>query len=498
MQKAKAAAIFAIILIISFLIGAAELYPAFGQPRGASIVEEEYQPYNKRPITAVAEEIPQQSEDAAPNQSKEELNVNQPGEQQKIDVPTVGTPEQIYQLKRIDPNRIGADTSYETFSGVRIPSKILPSPAVGIGGRVEIYQEPKPIDAYMIMAKEMQYVWSDFHGMRQNTVEQTPANLRSIVEPLFVRAYGAEITVSDPKESKRDIKGQIKYTIDYRDVYREYYPKYPDLKAANWLQQDILFITMAKIEPLGWLYTSNVGYRFSNIDQKSFDTLHNFYFHSAQQTRNTYYVNQSISPNPRLELFGQGEYFKSNYYNNDWAYTPDHYLIAGELRMKSKDMKTSYTGRFSYSIDIYSPFSNTFEKYEIWARVGRDFNKSLNGYTMLKYAQGRTRSMDNAWWVAPPGFVGSLPLGAPFDVTAQAITWENRVQYRVYDKLWIQGGADLATGINMSDYDNLGMLAGLEYYAPGIIRVDVGWRGNGYYNIEDFLSTIYFKCYLFM
>jgi len=117
---------------------------------------------------------------------------------------------------------------------------------------------------------------------------------------------------------------------------------------------------------------------------------------------------------------------------------------------------------------------------------------------MLKYAYGHTRSEDNGMFLIPPGWTGAGPLPFPFDVTALALTFENRAQYRIYDKLWVQGGLDLATGINMSDFDNIGWLAGLEYYAPGIIRVDVGWRGNQFYNIDDFLSTLYFKCYFFM
>ncbi|MCM8761423.1 MAG: hypothetical protein NC933_04755, partial [Candidatus Omnitrophica bacterium] len=368
---------------------------------------------------------------------------------------------------------------------------------IGVGQRVEIYSEPKPVDAYIMMAKEMQHIWSDFHGWRNGVMIDAP-NYRSIVQPLFVRAYGTEFTISDPNASKSDTQGQIRYTIDYRDVYREFYPKYPDLKAAQWFQQDIMIISMDRIDPLGWLYTSNLGYRYSNIDQKSFDTLHNWYFHSAPKMRHTYYANQSLAINPRCELFAQGEYIKENYYDNDWAYKPDHYFIAGELRLKSKDMKTSYTGRFSYSLSIYSPFSNMYEKYEVWARVGRDFNDRFNAYTMLKYAYGHTRSLDNAWWQLPPGWIGAAPIPAPFDVTAIALTWENRAQYRIYDRLWIQGGFDLGTGLNMSDFDNIGWLAGLEYYAPGIIRADFGVRGNHFYNIDDFLGTIYFKVYFFM
>ncbi len=449
------------------------------------------------PVQSAPAQKPATQAPAGVSESKDTLVIDQPvtvAELKKMDIPSVETPLVIDQLKKIDPNKIGADASYTTFGGFRPVDYIMKNPALGVGQRVEIYQEPKPIDAYMIMAKEMQYVWSDYYGWRQNSVQQTPANLRSVIVPLFVRSYGTEFTLSDPDESTHDIRGQIRYTIDYRDVYREYYPKYPDLKAENWLQQDVMFISTVKIKPLDWLYTSNLGYRFSNVDQKSFDVRWNF--GSAQQVRSTYYTNQSIVFNPRFEIFGQGEYYKSSYYHNDWAYSPDHYFIAGELRLKSKDMKTSYTGRFAYTKDIYSPFSNSFEKYEIWARVGHDFNNKLNAYSMLKYVSDYTSSKDNAWWAAPPGV--SIPMGAPFNVQALALTWESRVQYRIYDKLWVQGGFDLANGINMSDFDNVGWLGGLEYYAPGIIRVDVGWRGNQYYNIDDFLSTIYFKCYLFM
>ena len=447
----------------------------------------------------VTQDTPQEAPQEAvvqdtPKDAREEISVDQPGES-KITLPSVEVPEEIYQLKRIDPNKIGAGTSYETFAGVKIPEKILKSPSIGVGERVEIYQEPTPVDAYIIMFKEMQHTYNDFQGYWRPAVFED-VHFRSIVHPLFVRAYGTEITASDPKESSSDIKGQVKYTMDYRDVYREYYPKFPDVKVSRWFQNDVMLISMAKIEPTGWLYTSNVGYRYSTINVKETDPRWDNT--TGDEWRSTYYVNQSIAVNPRFEVFAQGEYFKSEHDRCSWSSQPDHYFTAGELRLKSKDMKTSYTGRFSYSIDIYSPSSNTYEKYEIWARVGRDFNDRFNAYTMLKYAYGHTRSEDNAMWLIPPGWVGPGPLPAPFDVTALALTSENRVQYRVYDRLWIQGGFDLGVGINMSDFDNVGWLAGLEYYAPGIIRVDVGWRGNQYYNIDDFLSTVYFKVYFFM
>ena len=68
----------------------------------------------------------------------------------------------------------------------------------------------------------------------------------------------------------------------------------------------------------------------------------------------------------------------------------------------------------------------------------------------------------------------------------------------MYDRLYLQAGLDFAYGLNWSIFDNWAVLGGLEYYAPGIIRVDVGWQGNHYFNLQDYLSSVYFRFYLFM
>jgi len=324
MLRTKASCVFVITVIISSLFSFAIISPAFAQTALVRNAPEQDAPQDilvpDAQQDAPASDAPQ---DTARQPAKEEIDVGQPVEK-KIDLPAVETPEEIYQLKKIDPNRIGAESSYTTFGGFRPIDYVMKSPALGVGQRVEIYQEPKPVDAYIIMFKEMQHTYNDFHGYWNANAQFEPAAFRSIVQPLFVRAYGTEFTLSDPKESSSDIKGQIRYTIDYRDVYREYYPKFPDLKVSNWLQNDIMFITAAKIQPINWLYTSNVGYRYSNVDYKSVDPRWNF--HSAPEWRSTYYINQSLAPNPRFEVFLQGEYFKSNHFNCDWANKPEDQL----------------------------------------------------------------------------------------------------------------------------------------------------------------------------
>jgi hypothetical protein len=253
-----------------------------------------------------------------------------------------------------------------------------------------------------------------------------------------------------------------------------------------WDQNEILLMHSKQLEPIGWNYTSNLGYRYSTMSAKDGDPYNSYY-----NIRQTYYGSLSLAPSERLEWFGQAEYFKAKYVKCSWAYDPDHFLGRMEIRIKSKDMKTMYVPSFSYSKDHYYPFADTYQKYEIYYRVGRDFTKRFSASSTVKYVMGLRDTPDNK---APTYGVYKNPLKDK----AYTIGLENRFSYNVYDKLYLQAGADISNGLNWSIFDNVAMMAGLEYYAPGMIRVDVGWNGNYYYNLQDFMSSIYFKFYLFM
>lgn len=378
-------------------------------------------------------------------------------------------------LKKIDISRIGAAPYYEEFQGLRLAKYFT------VAQRVEIYEEPKPIDAYIMDAKKIRYL----HAARP---WNQASEFRSQIAPIFTRAYGTEITISDPE----DREGQIRYTHDYREIYNNQFPIYFEEPTRNvnykhemWEQNEILLMHSKRIPGIDWNYTSNLGYRYSNMNAKNDGST--FAYH---ENRHTYIANLSVAPDERFEMFGQFEYFKSKRPDANYIYNPDHYFYAAELRMRSKDMKTSYIPRVSYSIDEYYPFYNRFKKYETQVRVGRDFTKKFNGTTTFRYVLSDRNEVDNT----APSYAAPNPIN---DMAAWVGT-ENRAQYNIYDRLWLQGGLDLSAGTNMSDFDNWGLLAGLEYYAPGMIRIDFGWRGNHYYNIEDYLSSVYFKFYLFM
>ena len=379
-----------------------------------------------------------------------------------IKEPAIAKPLIEPVLKKMDVDKIGASPYYETYEGLRLLKYFT------VAQRVEIYQEPRPVDSYILdafyMNKNYGYDW--YHDV----------NYRSQILPVFTRAYGTEITMSDPKNKE----GQIRYTHDYREIYKNYYPKWPQIQWEHWDQNEVLFMHSKQIEPVGWSYTSNLGYRYSTMIAKG-DTAY-------YEVRNTYFGSLSLAPSEKLEWFGQAEYYKSQHLKSTYSFSPDHFLGRTELRIKSNDMKTMYVPSFSFSKDYFYPFADTYQKYEIQYRVGRDFTKRFSASSTIKYSMGLRDTPDN----------NSLSIGNAYKDKAYATSWENRFSYNVYDRLYLQAGLDLSNGLNLAAFDNWGMLAGLEYYAPGMIRVDFGWRGNHYYNIQDFLSTVYFKFYLFM
>ena len=386
-------------------------------------------------------------------------------------------------LKKMDINRIGASPYYETYEGLRLLKYFT------VAQRVEIYQEARPIDSYILDAFSMRYLYHD-------TPWNQKADYRTQLVPVFTRAYGTEITFSDPKNKE----AQIRYTHDYRNIYRNYYPKldYNDLhgnetgiKEETWDQNEIMLLHAKEIEPIGWLYTSNWGYRYSTMSCKS-DPVQTAPNYAYYEVRHTYLGSLSLSPNPRLEYFFQGEYFKSMHVKCPWSSRPDHFMGRTELRIKSNDMKTTFVPSFSVSKDFYYPGANEYEKFEIAYRVGRDWTKKFSTTHTLQYVASFRDEQDNTAPLYETGYYN------PHKDKAEYIAFENRFQYNVYDRLYVQTGVDLYNGINWSIFDNLGFLGGLEYYAPGIIRVDVGWRGNYYYGLQDFLSAVYFKFYLFM
>lgn len=375
-------------------------------------------------------------------------------------------------LKKMDVNRIGSSAYYETYEGLRLLKYFT------VAQRVEIYEEPRPIDSYMLDAFAMRTLY-------KNTPWDIKSDYKTQITPIFTRAYGTEFTMSDPKNKE----GQIRYTHDYREIYRNYFPKYPQIKKEMWDQNEVLLMHSKQIDPIGWNYTSNIGYRYSTMSDKEAPAdIYSSYY----EIRHTYFASLSLAPTEKLEWFGQAEYYKSMHVKCSWDYRPDHFLGRTELRIKSNDMKTSFIPSFSYSKDLYYPFANSYEKYEIQYRVGRDFTKRFSASSTIRYVQGFRDEPDNKAPEYSEGYKN------PFKDKAYAITLENRFSYNIYDRLYLQTGVDLSNGLNWSIFDNLGFLGGIEYYAPGMIRVDVGYRGNYYYNLKDWLSSIYFKFYLFM
>ena len=86
--------------------------------------------------------------------------------------------------------------AYAEFAGLRFGKYFT------IGQRIEIYQEARPIDAYILDAKAIRYLGVNNNG---RTFEwNDPAEFRSQITPLFTRAYGTQITMDYPDDPSLD------------------------------------------------------------------------------------------------------------------------------------------------------------------------------------------------------------------------------------------------------------------------------------------------------
>lgn len=400
-------------------------------------------------------------------------------------------PERVFVLKKTDPDRIGAEAAYEDFAGLRFGKYF------SVGQRVEIYQEAKPVDALILNMKK-----SSYFPRRRNI--DTPVEYRQFVVPTFTRAYGTQFTLDNPEDPSGQV-AQWRYTLDYRDIYKQWYPVYPEIDVERWIQHEIMMIHGMKIPGIEWNYTLNLGFRFSNIAaEESWGEpgTPGFYhiFNAASAQRYTYIANLALAPNERFEWFGQFEYHRERHprittalpsISNVWEANYDHFLYRTEFRFKTQDQKTAFTPWFSYSMDKYHHFRDVFEKYEIGAKLGRDFTKKFRASTQIEYIISKRAETDN---IAP--LYTGVPL--PEKHMASYIGSENRAEYNIWNDFWLQGGIDLAFGLNESAYDNWGTFLGLQYYRPGVLRASVGWNMNHYYNIDDFLNTVGFRIYIFM
>lgn len=429
-------------------------------------LERAYLKATLRPLNGVAEFAMEEEAIA----SKGGFSIKEAWEKVK---PEKVKPEKVHILKKAGIDRIGALASYDEFTGLRFGKYF------SVGQRVEIFQEARSIDAYILDAKAIRYLGANGVVRTWNT----PAHFRSQIMPIFTRAYGTEFTMDRPE----DPGTQIRVTLDYRDIYKQYYPKYDNLGKSSWLQDEIMLVHSGMLNGVDWWYNLNLGYRYSTINET--DNA-NIPTRAGYENRHTYMLNMALVPSNRLEWFGQFEYFKSKRPRSSFPYSPDHWYFRTELRTKSLDLKTSAIPSFSYSTDFYFPFKNRFEKYELGMRIGRDFTDRISGTTQLQYVLSLRDEPDNT----APDYASPHPVKD----SAAWLGAENRISVNFWKEFYAQAGIDFAAGTNMSDFDNWGTFLGLEYYKPGILRANVGWNTNIYYNIDDFLSTLGFNVYVLM
>ena len=377
------------------------------------------------------------------------------------------------------PERPGLERTYEETDGFRIVrlfdwiDGIDAIDAVGVAARVELAEEPFPLESLILQARQLDKI----RFGRWETREQ----YRSQIMPVFTKAGAVDTYITYGHLPK------FTFTYDYREVYHNlqslWGTKDQDTKTFEFKLEDT-----RKWYPIGYI-TFVPGYKYQIWDSENArsggDDSGNFH-------RDVYFLETLWAPSGTLEFYTKVDAHKDNYHDITWKYSPWHWGVKGEVRKKILPWQMNIIAGYEHSFDKFSPFENFLRKDAGYIDIGKDFTGRLRGSTKWEFVYLESTEDDNT----APLFAAGNP--DPYQVDAKALNIKNKLQYEMFKNIFVTGGADYAMGFDFDDFNNFGLYTELEYYNAGYFRCNFGYRYTRYYTLGEELNTIYFRCFLFM
>lgn len=325
-----------------------------------------------------------------------------------------------------------------------------PVPGLGFSARTEIFEEPNPVEDFILEGKIEN--WDSLSEQRR------------AIMPLFTRSWALR-AVADYEPWPR-----LTYEFDKRDILHELQARFNvkdrDLEthAVNALYT---FYNVAFVEQL----TVNPWYK--RIFQESSDDPNSF------EDKDEFILNLSTQPTPNVEYFFQYDTFESVKTKSIGASRGK--LFKGQVRLRFPSLKLFAIPSFEYSDTDYDPSDDELVKRDYFIDWGFDVTKRLRASSIEQFV---TLDLQRA------GNVPSNP-------EAHSFATKNTLSYELFRDFDVSLGFDHARGVGVNAYDNVGLRAELELFKPGVIRAKVGYEWVSYYNIDDDLSLLYFKLFLF-
>ena len=325
-----------------------------------------------------------------------------------------------------------------------------PVRGLGFSARTEIYEEPNPVDDYILEAKI------------ENWDSET--EFRRSITPLFTRSWAARM-VADYEPWPR-----LTYEFDKRDILHELEARFAVKDRRLETHAFNALYTFPRIPLLGAL-TVNPWYK--RVFQEADDDAGSF------EDKDELIANFSLQPTENLEYFFQ--YDAAQIAKTKVAGGSNVSLFKGQIRMRFPRWKLFVIPSYEYSDTDYDPSDDELVKRDFFIDWGFDVTKRLRASSKEQFISlGLTRA-------------GS----SPSNPEARTFSTFNTLSYELFKDFDLSLGADYSRGIGMNAYDNFGLRTEMELFKPGIIRAKLGYEWLTYYNIHDDLSLLYLRIFLF-
>ncbi len=362
-----------------------------------------------------------------------------PGLEQTLTPVDESRPEVLTETKRA-----GFQRFYKEGIGFQ------PIRGLGFSGRTEIYAEPDPIESLELDAKVLKF--SEISQYR-----------RSIL-PLFTRSAAGRI-VADYEPLPR-----VTYEYDARTTLHQYQTKYAfkdiDLQthAVNALY------SFPKIPLLG-IFTINPWYK--RVLQSSDHDL------GSYEHRDELVANFSLQQTDNIEYF-----FQFDGYNSDKTRvlgSTKLKLFKGQVRLKVPPLRLFLIPSYEYSVSDFATAGDQFIKRDMFVDWGFDITSRLRAGSKEEII---STSLSQATSI-------------PSRPDTEVFYTRNTLSYELFRDFDVSMGLDYGKGFGFSNFNNVGLRAEVEYFKPGILRTKFGYEWVSYYNIQDDLSLLYWKFFLF-
>lgn len=358
--------------------------------------------------------------------------------------PTIQSPEQTRREVLIAPSRAGFQKFYKEGIGFE------PVPGLGISGRTEIFEEPNPVEDYILESKILNF-------------DEISQFRRSIV-PLFTRSGAARI-IADYKPWPR-----FTYEYDARETLNEFTTRF-GFKDID--RQTHAVNALYSLPEVPWFGVLTVNPWYKRVLQSSDHDL------GSYEHRDETILNFSLQQTDNVEYFFQFDGYEAR--KTRTLGGSKLKLYKGQVRLRFPAWRLFMIPSYEYSDTDFDPSDDEFTKRDIFVDWGLDLTDRLRAATKQQFIKAEVSRAGNV----------------PSNPDAEVFNWTNTFSYELFKDFDVSLGVDWSKAFGYNEFNNVGFRAEMELFKAGLIRSKLGYEWLSYYNISDDLSLVYWKFFLF-